>query len=67
MELEKADVDRRDVEAILWRDDDPISKVQQLVDLGMTEEDADDIVERYQIGQSAVVYYEQLPMPQRDL
>lgn len=51
----------RAVEDVLSRDDDPITKVQSIVDLGIDEELATDIVERYQIGQQAVVYYERLP------
>lgn len=62
MELERSSVDQRKIEEVLWRDEDPIKKVQQLVDLGLPEEVADTLVERYQIGQSSVVYYEQLPL-----
>lgn len=45
---------------ILTSDVDALSKVRQLVHLGMDEEDADELVERYQIGQMAPVYYERI-------
>ncbi len=44
------------------RDEDPIAKVQQMIDLGVDEDTASDIVERYQIGQQSTIYYEQLPL-----
>ncbi len=62
MELKRSADTQRQIEAVLWRDEDPIKKVQQLIDLGLPEEVADSLVERYQIGQSNVVYYEQLPL-----
>lgn len=65
MELDNTIVGQRQIEEILWRDEDPIAKVQELVDLGMAEEEADEVVERYQIGQLGPVFYEQLP--RRDL
>lgn len=49
------------IEDILFSDEDPIAKVQEMVKMGFDEEVANDIVERYQIGQSSVIYYEQLP------
>lgn len=61
MELENQAQILRQVEEILFGDADPIAKVQDLVDLGFDEEAASDIVERYQIGQADIVYYEQLP------
>jgi hypothetical protein len=61
MELENQGEVLRQVEEILFADEDPIAKVQNLVDLGFDEEAASTIVERYQIGQTDVVYYEQLP------
>lgn len=61
MELENQRQTLRAVEDILMADDDPIAKVQDLVDIGFEEAAASDIVERYQIGQSDIVYYEQLP------
>jgi hypothetical protein len=61
MELENERETQRQVEEILLTDEDPIAKVQDLVDIGFEEETANDIVERYQIGQSSVIYYEQLP------
>ncbi|HSX15123.1 MAG TPA: hypothetical protein VLE72_04470 [Candidatus Saccharimonadales bacterium] len=66
MELEDRGRTRRSVEDVLARDEDPIAKVQDIVDLGFDEEVANDIVERYQIGQSQVVYYEQLPGSKSD-
>ena len=53
---------RQLIEQVLALDDDPISKVRQLVRMGVDEEEASVIVERYQIGQRTVVYYEQLPL-----
>ncbi len=54
-------MDRRKlVEQILTANKDALSKVRELVHLGMDEEDADDMVEQYQIGQSQPVYYERL-------
>ena len=47
-------------ENILTSDLDALSKVRKLVHLGMDEEEADELVERYQIGQAAPVYYERL-------
>jgi len=65
MELERSAVDKRQIEAVLGRDEDPIAKVQNLVKLGLDEADADEVVERYQIGQLGQIFYEQLP--RRDL
>jgi len=53
---------RQLIEQVLALDDDPIAKVRQLIRMGVDEEDATNIVERYQIGQRSVVYYEQLPL-----
>lgn len=46
--------------SILKTDSDPLSKVRQIMRLGFEEEVADDMVERYLLGQPAPVYYEQL-------
>lgn len=51
--------DRR-IEEILVSDNTPIGKVQLIMQLGVGEEAADELVERYQIGQMAPVYYERL-------
>lgn len=63
MELERDSEQEvmRQIEDILFSDEDPIAKVQEMVKMGFDEEVANDIVERYQIGQSSVIYYEQLP------
>lgn len=52
--------DEKRLEDVLYSDTDPVSKVQQIVDLGYDEEVASEIVERYQIGQHTPVYYERL-------
>lgn len=49
------------LEEVLFSDADPVLKVQRLINIGFDEEVANDIVERYQIGQNAPVYYERLP------
>lgn len=48
------------LEDVLYSDTDPVSKVQQIIGMGYDEEVASEIVERYQIGQHAPVYYERL-------
>ncbi len=55
------------LEEILFSDLDPVSKVQEIVDLGFDNEVADEIVARYQIGQHTPVYYERLEFGQDDL
>lgn len=50
----------REIEEILLSQDTPISKVQHIMQLGIEEEAAEELVERYQIGQTAPVYYERL-------
>lgn len=50
------------VEDILASKHDPITKVRQMMALGIGEEVAEDIVERYQLGQQIPVYYERLPL-----
>ncbi len=57
----------RALQEILFLDVDPVMKVQQIINLGFDDETATDIVERYQIGQQAPVYYEQLPLYRHDL
>lgn len=48
-------------EDILMSNEDPITKVQELIDLGYDEEDATELVNRMQIGQlDPLVYYERL-------
>ena len=60
MEFDRQSIKREQIESILLLDEDPVAKVQQIVDLGLEEEEANDIVGRYQIGQQTAVYYEQL-------
>lgn len=48
------------LEEILLSDLDPVTKVKQITGLGFDEDDAEEVVRRYQIGQHAPVYYEQL-------
>lgn len=56
-----ADLDQeKKVEEALLSDKDPVSKVRQMMKLGMDEEEANEVVARYQIGQAAPVYYERL-------
>lgn len=62
MDLQRETFSRRLIDQVLGLDVDPITKVQQLVDMGLDEEASARIVERYQIGQQSVVYYEQLPL-----
>lgn len=56
------DIVRREraIEEILLSDREPVSKVQEIMTLGIAEDEANDLVERYQIGQMAPVYYERL-------
>ncbi len=48
------------LESILLSDLTPTAKVQKIVALGMNEEEAEEVVRRYQIGEKMPVYYEQL-------
>jgi hypothetical protein len=48
------------VEAILDSNKDALSKVRELVKLGMEEEQADYVVGQRQMGQDLPVYYERL-------
>ena len=50
----------RRLEEVLMSGIDPVSKVRQIMGLGFSEEAADEIVERYQTGLQAPVYYERL-------
>ena len=50
----------RRLEEILNSGADPVTKVRHIIGLGFTEEIADEIVERYELGQHAPVYYERL-------
>lgn len=50
----------RRLEEILMSGADPVTKVRGIMGLGFAEEVADEIVERYEIGQRAPVYYERL-------
>lgn len=52
--------EKEDIEAILMSSLDPVSKVRRIMALGVEEEEANDMVERYQIGQMTPVYYERL-------
>lgn len=56
----------RDMEQILLSEQDPVSKVKKIMGLGVDEEEAHEIVERYQIGQMAPVYYERLEFDEED-
>lgn len=57
----------RRLEEILMSRTDPVTKVRHIMGLGFTEEAADEIVERYELGQRAPVYYERLEFePQFD-
>ena len=48
------------LEELLYADLDPVSKVQRIVDLGFSEEMANGLVERQQLGLQNTVYYESL-------
>jgi hypothetical protein len=48
------------LDEVLYADLDPISKVQRLIDLGLSEDEANDLVERHQLGLKNLVYYESL-------
>jgi hypothetical protein len=56
----------RAVEEILLSQRDPVSKVQQIMKLGLEEEEANELVSRYQIGQMSPVYYERLNFEDED-
>ncbi len=48
------------VEGVLGSEDTPLNKVQRIMHMGIEEETAEFLVERYQIGQVTPVYYEML-------
>lgn len=50
----------KDLEKVLVSGLDPVTKVQRIMDLGVEEDEANDMVEKYQLGQMAPVYYERL-------
>lgn len=52
---------KRMIEDILFSGEDPIAKIQQIVSLGVDEDQAIDVVERYQSVQLEPTYYERLP------
>lgn len=62
MEFSNQPGSRKAIDEVLMLDEDPVTKVQQIIDLGFEEEVANAAVERYQIGQQSAVYYEQLPL-----
>lgn len=53
------DTERR-IEDILYANLDAMAKVQRIMGLGYDEESAAEMVEYYQMGQRAPVYYERL-------
>jgi hypothetical protein len=53
-------------EEVLVSNLDPITKVQRLIDMGYDEENAHELVERYQIGALQPVYYERLELDDFD-
>ncbi len=56
-----SDLEReRQIEEVLMSQRDAVTKVRRLVKLGVEEEEADEIVGRYQTGQMSPVYYERL-------
>lgn len=48
------------LEEVLLSDMDPVTKVKRITGLGFDEDDAEEVVRRYQVGQKMPVYYEQL-------
>ena len=48
------------LDELLYADLDPVTKVQMIVDLGFSEETANSLVERHQLGLQNTVYYESL-------
>ena len=50
----------RRLDEVLYTDLDPVSKVQQIIRLGFSEDTANDLVERHQLGLNNLVYYERL-------
>ncbi len=56
---EKLEQERK-IEEVLLSQRDPVTKVQQIMKLGLEEEEANELVARYQIGQMTPVYYERL-------
>lgn len=56
----------RRLEELLYTDLDPVSKVQKIVRLGFSEEAANDLVERHQLGLQNTAYYETLDFVEGD-
>ncbi len=54
------------LEEVLLSDSDPVTKVKQITGLGFDEDDAEEVVRRYQVGQKMPVYYEQLEFSDDD-
>ncbi len=54
------------LEELLYTDLDPVSKVQKIVNLGFSEETANSLVERHQLGLQNAVYYETLDFVDED-
>ena len=50
----------REMEEILLSERDPVTKVKNIMALGIDEDEAYEIVEKYQIGQMQPLYYERL-------
>jgi hypothetical protein len=50
----------REIEQILVSSMDPISKVKRLMALGLEEDEAEEMVDNYQLGLAAPTYYERL-------
>lgn len=57
---------QRRLEDVLYSDNDALTKVVQIMQLGYDEEVASEMVERYQVGQYAPVYYERLDFDQEE-
>ncbi len=53
-------MEKTEIDQILTSQKDPLTKVRQLMHLGVQEEEASELVEQYQIGQAMPVYYERL-------
>jgi len=56
----------RRLDEVLYTDLDPVSKVQQIIRLGFSEDTANDLVERHQLGLNNMVYYERLDFIEDD-
>jgi hypothetical protein len=48
------------IDSILEQDSDALTKVRQIIHMGLDEDEAEELVSRYQLGQMSAQYYERL-------